>query len=366
MMRRLLPALVVALCCAATPTAEAAKTTIKKSMWGPASVDGKSQFPIYKDLGVGLWQTTVRWDDVAPKRPDDPANPNDAAYHWPVGLDETIAEANRYGIKVSIMLIGAPRWANGDRDWQWAPDDPQDFATFASAASRRYPRVRHWMIWSEPTKASNWQPLVADEGKPLKGDAALEGPHRYAELLDDTFVALKKVTKANIVIGGNTFTVGTVAPMRWIQALKLPNGRRPRMDLWGHNPFSARKPKLNDVPLGSGYADFNDLDQLAKRLDRAFKSGPRKQQRHMKIFISEYSLPTDHANFEFNFFVSRKTQANWISAALKIARNYKRIYTFGYLGLYDDAPRESNDQVERGLLTHSGAKKPAYKAYRAG
>ncbi len=365
-MRRLLPALVVALCCAATPTADAARTTIKKSMWGPIEVAGKSQFPIYKKLGVGLWQYTIRWDAVAPNKPIDPSNPSDPVYQWPAELDHAIAEADKYGIKVSVMLIGAPRWANGGRDWQWAPKKPKDFATFAAAASRRYPRVRHWMIWSEPTKGSNWQPLEPDEGKPLRGAKELEGPRRYAQLLDRTFVALKRVTNANRVIGGNTFTVGTVAPFRWIRALKLPNGRRPRMDMWGHNPFSARKPKLNDVPLGSGFADFNDLDQLAKRLDKAFKKGPRKKQRHMKLFLSEYSLPTDHPNFEFNFYVSRKTQANWLKRALRISRRYKRIYTFGYLSLYDDALRPDNDQVERGLLTRDGERKPSFSAFRSG
>ena len=148
-------------------------------MWGPVERDGESQFPIYEDLGVGLWQTTVRWDA---RRADagrrTRRNPNDPAYDWPAEIDVAIAEGGEHGIKVSLMLIGAPRWANGGRDWRWAPDDPQDFADFAEAASRRYPRVRHWMIWGEPTKASNFQPLEADEGKPLTGDEALEGPRQ--------------------------------------------------------------------------------------------------------------------------------------------------------------------------------------------
>ncbi len=222
------------------------------------------------------------------------------------------------------------------------------------------------MIWSEPTKAQNWQPLEPDEGKPLRGAKDLEGPHRYADLLDATFGALKGVAKANRVIGGNTFTVGTVAPLRWIRAMRMTNGRRPRMDMWGHNPFSARVPNLSASPLGNGFADFSDLDNLAKALDKAYKKGPRKQQRHMKLFLSEYSLPTDHANFEFNFYVSRKTQAKWIKKALKITRIYKRIYTFGYLGLYDDPVNADGDQVERGLLTRSGERKPAYEAFRSG
>lgn len=107
-MRRLLPLLVAALCCAAAAPAHAAPITLKKSMWGPIERGGVSQFPIYADLGVGIWQYTIRWDQVAPTRPADPANFNDPAYVWPADLDRAIAEAKRYGIKVAPMVLGAP------------------------------------------------------------------------------------------------------------------------------------------------------------------------------------------------------------------------------------------------------------------
>ena len=84
--------------------------------------------------------------------------------------------------------------------------------------------------------------------------------------------------------------VGTHPPLCWIDALRLPNGRRPRMDLYGHNPFSVRRPDLGVPPLGRGYADFSDLDTLARALDRRF---PKR--------LRLYTLPTDHANVEFNF-----------------------------------------------------------------
>ena len=364
-MRRLLPLLVASLVCACAPPAHATPITMKKSMWGPITRGGESQFPIYADLGVGLFQHTLRWDDIAPTKPADPTNPADPAYHWPDEVDFAVSEAGKYGMKVSLMLIGAPPWANGGQDWNYVPKDSQDFADFAAAASRRYPRVRHWMIWGEPTKASNYQPLEPDNGKPLTGKG-LEPPRKYAEILDDSYGSLKAVTPANQVIGGNTFTVGTVAPLRWVKALKLPNGKRPRMDLWGHNPFSARTPNLKSYPLGSGYADICDLDQLAAALDKAFRHAPLAKEHHLKLFLSEYSLPTDHSNFEFNYWVKRKTQATWLKKALHIARSYKRVYTLGYLGLYDDDPRPDGDQVERGLLTRSGERKAGYAAFRNG
>jgi hypothetical protein len=366
MHRKLLP--LVLLLCLALPAsgAQAAKPTLKKAIWGPIERDGQSQFPIYEDLGVGIYQQTINWDQVAPTRPIDPSNPADPAYNWPTSMDTAIAEGKKHDIEVMLMLIGSPGWANGNRAWNYAPDKASDFAAFASAAAERYPGVRHWMIWSEPTKSSNFQPLEPDRGKPLRGAKALEGPHRYAQILDASYAALKKVSKRNLIIGGNTFTVGTVAPVRWVKALKLPGGRRPRMDLWGHNAFSARIPKLSSRPLGNGFADLSDIDNFARVLDRAFKRAKPRKMRHLKIFISEISVPTDHPNFEFNFYVDKPTQAKWISAGLRITRKLKRVYTYGYLGLYDDPVRPDNDQVERGLLTRSGEKKPGYAAFKNG
>jgi len=137
------------------------------------------------------------------------------------------------------------------------------------------------------------------------------------------------------------------------------------MDLYGHNPFSARRPVLSQPPLGQGLADFGDLDTLVTWLDRYLR-GSRPGGRRLRLFLSEFSLPTDHPNFEFNFYVSRETQARWITYALRVARGWSRIYTLGYLGLYDDPLRPGGDQVERGLMQRDGTPKPAYDAFKDG
>jgi hypothetical protein len=327
-----------------------AAVTRKKAIWGPVTVDGVSQFPIYADLGVGIYQYTLPWDAVATSRPANPRDAADPAYAWPVEIDQAIAEGAAHGITVSLMVMGTPRWANGGRPPRWAPTAPGDYADFLSAAARRYPAVRHWLIWGEPTKASNFQPLSSRR---------TTGPRRYARLLDRAYGALKRANRANLVIGGNSFTVGTYPPLTWIDALRLPNGRRPRMDLYGHNPFSVRRPDLSDPPLGRGYADFSDLDTLTRALDRSF---PKR----LRLFLSEYTLPTDHANWEFNFHVTRETQASFLTSGLRIARRWPRIYTLGYLGLYDDPERGDGRQVERGLLARDGSPKPAYAAFKNG
>lgn len=324
---------------------------------------GVSQFSIYSDLGVGIYQSALAWPAVAPERPAQPRDPSDPAYRWPAELDEAIAEARRRGIRVSILLNQAPGWANGGHEGHWAPERPKDMADFAVAAARRYPAIHHWMIWGEPSKTARFQPLVEAMGRRLTA-AQRRGPRLYARILDASYRALKRESTRNLVIGGNTWTGGEVLPLNFIKAMRLPNGRRPRMDLYGHNPFTLRSPNLAKGPMAFGYADFSDLDTLAGWLDRY---GYRDHRgRALRLFLSEFTLPTDHANFEFNYWLSHETQAIWLRRALRITRRWNRIYTLGYLGLYDDPPRPDGLEVNRGLIDTSGRKKRAYQVFKRG
>jgi hypothetical protein len=236
-------------------------------------------------------------------------------------------------------------------------------ADFAAAAVKRYPRVRYWMIWGEPSKASRFQPLRKATGRRLTR-AQRRGPRLYARILDAAYRAVKRTNRRDLVIGGNTWSGGEVAPLNFLKAMRLPSGRRPRMDLYGHNPFTLRLPNLREGPTRYGFADFSELDALARWLDRL---GYRTRKgRKLRLFLSEFTLPTDHANHEFNFWVTHETQAKWIRAALRITRRWRRIHTFGYLGLHDQPPRADGLEVNWGLIDRHGRKKPAYLAFKRG
>jgi hypothetical protein len=340
------------------PAADA-RYSRKKAIWGPTQVDGVSQFPIYRDLGAGIYQMALRWDKVAATRPQSPGDPADPAYRWPAEVDYAIQEGRRHRIRVALMLTQTPSWANGGRTSEWAPHNPRDFARFARAAARRYPGVRLWMIWGEPSRDHNFKPLPRFEAT---------GPRVYARILDAAYASLKRERRRNLVIGGNTFTTGDVSPRQFIRSMRLPGGRRPRMDLYGHNPFTRREPALRRDPLGHGYADFSDLDTLARWIDRNL--GRRRNGRLIRLFLSEFTLPTDHANYEFNFYVSRTIQAEWLGSALRITRRWRRIYATGWLSLYDERPNgpggTPGDEVNRGLLEWDGDRKPSYDAFKRG
>ena len=123
-----------------------------------------TQFPIYEHLGVGIYQCEPHWRG----RTDPPADRRPDRSRLPLARRDrpAVGGGRGHGIRVSVFLSGAPGWANGGAA-EWAPGGPGTSANFAAAASRRYPGVRHWMIWGEPSKPSRFQPLVQATGRRL-------------------------------------------------------------------------------------------------------------------------------------------------------------------------------------------------------
>ena len=327
-------------------------------------MDGVSRFPIYRDLGVGLYEQAISWNDVAPVRPAHPRDPRDPAYRWPSDLTQAVADAGRYRMRVALQLFGAPAWANGGHaDRTWAPRRTSDFADFAYAASRRYRSVHLWMIWGEPSKRLNFKPLTsAPPGRRLT-PAQASAPRRYARLLDAAYASLKQASRLNRVIGGMTFTTGDISAWQWIAYMRLPNGRPPRLDLYGHNPFTWRPPSLSNPPSCCGLSDFSDLRRLGSAVDRNLA---RRGQAPIPLFLSEMFIPTD-VDSELNVWVDPPVQAAWIRSMLGIVRRTSRIAAFGWIHLYDDQPSPDGSRVSHGgLIFANGQPKPGYYAFKGG
>lgn len=324
-----------------------------KAVWS----QGLSDFPVYQQLGASIDEASLSWMGTAPSRPTAPQDPRDPAYSWPAELDQTVAQAARYHMQVALQIQSTPPWANGGRPPNWAPANPRDFANFAVAAARHYPSVHMWMVWSEPTRIPQFLPLThVQPGRKLTPRQAA-APHRYARMLDATYAALKRLNRRNKIIGGMTYTTGDITTQQWIENLRLPNGRPPRMDLYGHNPFSFRDPSFSNPPGSNGAVDFSDLPRLARWLDRYL---PQPGHRHLRLFLSEFTIPTA-PDRDFNIYVLPQVAAQWISDALRLMRHWPRIYALGYIHIHDDPPTSMG-----GLLTVDGQKKPGFFAFANG
>ena len=347
---------------AGAKTTGPAPQTTKKLMWGPPFLaDGTPLWPTYRDLGVGIFGVQARWEEIAPtERPADPTDPKDPAYEWPQYLTDSIRQAQKTGMKTQLLLMGTPEWANGGRSWNWAPDNPSDFGDFATAITRRYPSVDLWMIWGEPNREPNFSPSTPMTLEQVDPDYELTeeqqvAPRNYAVMLDTAYEALKREGPSDQVIGGNTYTSAgedNIRPYQWIEYMQLPDGSRPRMDMWGHNPWGNRLPDLEHEPSQNGTVSFSDLGRLVEALDAAeFPDAP------LELYLAEWGVGTGFEDKDLLQDLDEETADKWIRTGFEIAE-WKRIYTLGWVHPTD------TERNSTGLLTEDGEEKSTYDTYK--
>jgi hypothetical protein len=329
---------------------------VLKMIWGPdylpsppAATD-TSAFPTYHQLGVNVFEVELLWNEVAPTKPRHPTNPNDPAYQWPAEINFAVSQAAQYGMKVCVLVQWSPSWASGQSAPQWAPRHAGDYANFLIAAARRYPSVHYWMIWGEPTRPGNFLPMP---------NRSPVGPRRYALLLNAGYHALKHVSRRNIVIGGNTTSVGTVMPPAFIKWMRLPNGKPPPLDYYGHNPYGTRLPQAGAPVLYPGaYPGTRDIDGLGA-LHRQLVHTYHHQ---VKLWLSEFGINTA-PNTDFGFYTTPAGQAQWVSAAYNLVNSLGYVVGLGWYDLLDQPPSVSQG-LSMGLLSWNLLPKPAFFAFQ--
>jgi hypothetical protein len=317
---------------------------------------GRSILPELHGLGVRVWSDGISWAQIAPTRPANPTAPDDPAYRWPQNLDGFLSAARADGIEPVLFVNGFPAWSNGGRDASWAPQDPRDYANFMAAAVRRYPQVRRWVVFSEPGNYVNFKP---------QGEGGHRAPRLYARLLDAAYGSMHAARRDVVVIGGNVHPAGyndatTTAPDTFLRNMILPNGRRPRLDMFGINPYTERRLDMA-LPHLTHRVDFDDLDWLSRQLDRYW---PR---RHLRLFIDEFGWNTEHEAQGWLYHVSRKKQAEDLPRAYHLGAKFGRIDTMCWFQLYDAPPERSASQWlnwTSGLRTSKGLRKPAWWTFR--
>ena len=314
-----------------------------------------SIFPELRTLRARVWMSGLSWAQVATSRPADARSPDDPAYAWPATLDLALDKARAHSIEPVLYVNGFPGWSNGGRDHTWVPTNAADYGDFMAAAVARYPQVRRWIVFAEPSHYVNFRP---------QGGKGRRAPRLYAQLLEAAYRAMHAVRRDVVVIGGNVHPAGvndetTTAPDTFLRHMVLPNGRRPRMDMFGVNPYTER-PLDMSLPHRAGRVDFNDLDWLTRQLDRYW---PR---RRLQLFIEEFGWNTEHAASGWLYVVSRKKQAARLADAFRIAATLPRINTMCWFQLYDAPPNKQGAtwlNWTSGLRTFQGVRKPSWRAF---
>jgi hypothetical protein len=307
-------------------------------LYGRGTVD--ERLALLDRLGVDIVRFTVRWDQVAPRRPADARDHSSRGYDWRT-VDPALLGLRKAGIDALVTLLGAPAWANGGQPFSRAPNSARTFGDFVHAVATRYPWVRRWTIWNEPNQARWLQPT---------------SPTVYVErLLEPAYAELHAVIPGVQVAGGvsapRAGAGGGLSPVDWIRGLGRASAR---LDAYAHHPYPLRP--QSETPLQGGCPHcatitMAELGRLLGEVRRSFGAKP--------IWLTEYGYQTDPPDTALG--VSPGAQARYLASAAR--RVY---YTPQVDMLIQFLVRDETVAAgwQSGLFTARGFVKPAYWAFR--
>ncbi len=334
-------------------------------------------FPQLKQLRTQLIRVNLSWGGptgVAKRKPVNPMNPNDPAYNWSV-YDRTVFYAQQYGMKVVFAILATPSWANGSKGVNVVPRSALDLERFATAAARRYsgtfrtadgrviPPVRQWLAWNEPNNPAFLRPQF----KKVGGKDVIQSAIDYAKICNAIVKGVRKTTVgASKVACGVTGPRGNnnpnsvrpaVSPLPFLRAMKRAGATG--FDAYAHHPYYGAPRETPSTPPPPGIhgnaataITLGNFNLLVREVTRLYGN--------KRMWITEYGYQTNPPDRIFG--VSFAKQAAYMKEAYGIAKRNPRVDMFLWFLLRDE--RRGAEGWQSGLLTASGAKKPAFSAFQ--
>jgi hypothetical protein len=292
---------------------------------------------ILQRLGVDLVRMTLRWDTIAPDQPVDPRDPADPAYDWSL-YDPILERLHEANISVLVSLLGTPPWASIAQQPNSMPDDAS-LASFAYAASTKYPWITRWTIWNEPN---------------LRTFLVPNSPSLYTtRLLNPAYRALKSANPRNLVAGGVTSPRKTptgVSPIAWIRGMRAAHAL---IDAYAQNPYPVHPA---ETPSSGGCwrcteVTMATLPKLIAEVKRDFGTRTR-------IWLTEYGYNSKPPSKWLG--VSNTLQAQYVGEAALRAYLADRVDVLIHF-LVRDEPNAL--KWTSGFFTSRGKVKPSFNAY---
>jgi hypothetical protein len=348
-------------------------------------------FPMLQRLRAKAVRANLYWggpSGVSQRRPGRGTNPNDRAYNW-FKYDRMVREAAKRKIRVVFAIVGTPRWANGGKPFNRAPLRMRHLRNFAQAAATRYsgsfiprdarlpnrrqqraaplPAVRHWLAWNEPNNPVFMFPQFI---RTKKGVFLRQAARNYAKICNSIVAGIHAASRlrGEKIACGVTAPRGnnnprsrrqSISPISFVRQMKRFGARG--FDAYAHHPYYGHptetptsKPKLVKGPrIVGGPVVLGNIDVLTREVTRLWG---RK-----RIWLTEYGYQTkpDRA-----FAVSYAQQARYLRQAYSIARSNPQIDMMLWFLLRDQPRTGSFDGWQSGLLTLSGKRKSAFRAFQ--
>jgi hypothetical protein len=305
-------------------------------LYGPEAP--AKRIEILQRLGVDMVRLTLRWDVVAQSLPTDARNPDDPAYHWDL-YDPILQRLHAAHIGVLISLWGTPPWANEGQKPNFMPNDAASLASFAYAASTKYPWITRWTIWNEP----NVRLFL------IPNSAGLY----VSRLLNPAYRALKSANPRNLVAGGVTSprkTPSGVSPIAWIRGMRAAHAL---LDAYAQNPYPVRP---RETPSSGGCWRCTEITMAT--LPKLIREVKRRFGTRTRIWLTEYGY-------------NSKPPSKWLGVSNALQVRYVgqaalRVYLASHVDLLIHFLVRDEPNARKwtsGFLTSRGKVKPSFSAY---
>lgn len=264
-------------------------------------------------------------------------------YDWQ-DIDDAIALAKKYNLKVLMQISGAPEWSTGADKLSVAeknalnarkiwvasfaplPQYDDDFSSFVNALVKRYSRegVIDYEFWNEPGNPEFWHDTIQNP-KP--------NPERYTQLLKKVYKAAHNAhNDVNVMAGGMTVGVsnnltGYIGPMEFLERM-YKAGAKGYFDGLSHHPYGIYARAFRD----NGWANMiGDVVKPGGGEKTLYQIMAEHGDGNKKIWPSEVGLDAAYPG------VDETKQANVIS---QILGWYQKSDIFGPLILYQAKDRK--------------------------
>jgi hypothetical protein len=350
-----------------------------------ASVEGRRGDPrallheARHELGADIVRANLYWRAVSPapqsaRKPSgfEVGDPSSSGYRWAM-YDAFVANARAAGLRVYLTISGPiPDWASRE-PWRcresciWRPNS-RLFGRFVRAVARRYRgQVRYWSIWNEPNHFGWLMPQYTHRHR------VRHAARMYRSLWYRGYRAIRRYDRAR----RRSVLFGELAPFASPRAFlhsamcldrdgrplrSRPRGcpRRPvKLPVGGiaHHPYphGATAHPLSRVP-GASNITIAYLPRLKRSMALAARHG--RMPRRRPIFLTEYGIQSRPPDRKAT---SLRGQAKWLDQSARLVWSDRRVKSTAQYELFDVS---DTDEFNMGLRTATGARKPAWAAYR--
>ena len=264
-------------------------------------------------------------------------------YDWQ-DIDDAVALAKKYNLKVLMQISGAPEWVTGAdklsaaeknalnarKIWvaSFAPlqQYDNDFSNFVSALVKRYASqgVIDYEFWNEPGNPEFWHDTIQNP-RP--------NPEHYTHLLKIAYTAAHNAhNDVNVMAGGMTVgnsnsSTGYIGPMEFLERM-YRSGAKGYFDGVSHHPYGIYARAFRD----NGWANMiGDVVAPGRGEKTLYQIMSEHGDGNKKIWITEVGIDAAYPGVE------ETKQANVIS---KILDQYQKSNIYGPLIFYQAKDRK--------------------------